>query len=193
MNNKFLQLRIELDQAITFGKDEEARTIAQKGLDAAHTQGLPGEVEYFTAQFFILKEDFQGAIRHLNQAIYFNPHDGAAFNDKALCLVELGNFDAALENFDKGILAEPDYATVHHNKGWLLNKLGHYTAALDCFYACLKLEPERAVTYENIGNAYRNLGMVDKAKEAYQKALRFLPFGCDEIAGQIIALLEDSV
>ena len=129
--DEFLQLRIELDRAITFGRDVEAFAIAQNGLAAAKAKNLPAEAEYFRAQFFILDEDFLAAITHLDKVIALNPHDGAAFNDKALCLAELGKLDEALSNFDQGILAEPDYACVYHNKGWLLNKLGRFQEAIN--------------------------------------------------------------
>ena len=189
--NEFLYLRIKLDHAITFGDDALALMIAQRGLDLGTQKNLPAEIEYFRAQFFILEEDFTTAIVHLNKAIDINPKDGAAFNDKALCLVELGQLDNALENFNKGILVEPDYASVYHNKGWLLNKLGLYSDAVECFLKTLELEPKRAVTYENLGDAYLNLRLVDDAKKAYNRALEFLPSDCQGIKEQIEDLLSD--
>ena len=189
--DRFLRLRIDLDRAITFGRHEVALKIAQQGLDLAQEKNLSGEVEYFRAQFFILEEDFPAAMIHLDEAIKFNSHDGAAFNDKALCLTELGSLDEALKNFDQGILAEPDYATIYHNKGWLLNKLGRYHEAIRCFEKTLALEPKRAVTYENLGDSYSNLGDKDKARQAYQSALEYLPDDCEEIKGQLEKLIKE--
>jgi Flp pilus assembly protein TadD len=189
--DEFLQLRIELDRAITFGRDVEALAIAQNGLAAAKAKNLPAEAEYFRAQFFILDEDFLAAITHLNKAVELNPHDGAAFNDKALCLAELGKLDEALSNFDQGILAEPDYATIYHNKGWLLNKLGRFHEAIECFNKALELEPERPVTYENLGDVYLNLGLKNNARQAYQNALKCLPDDCETIKEQLEKLIRE--
>jgi Flp pilus assembly protein TadD len=190
--DEFLQLRIELDRAITFGRDIEAFAIAQNGLAAAKAKNIPAEAEYFRAQFFILDEDFFAAIAHLDKAIALNPCDGAAFNDKALCLIELGKFDEALSNFDQGILAEPDYASVYHNKGWFLNKLGRFHEAIECFNKTLELEPERAVTYENLGDVYLNLGLKDNARQAYQNALKCLPDDCEGIKAQLEKLIKEA-
>ena len=187
----FLHLRIELDRAITFGRIGQAFKIARAGLELAKEKDLPGEIEYFRAQFFILEEDFLAAITHLNKAVELNPHDGAAFNDKALCLTELGKFDEALSNFDQGILAEPDYATVYHNKGWLLNKLGRFREAIECFNKTLELEPERPVTYENLGDVYLNLGLKNNARQAYQNALKCLPDDCEAIKEQLEKLIKE--
>ncbi len=187
--NEFLRLRIELDRAITYGMIDQARVLAEEGGVKAQAAGSAGEIAYFTAQGYIIREDFSGALPYLEEAIRHNPHDGAAFNDKALCLSELGKIDAALDYFDLGISVEPDYATIYHNKGWLLNKTGHADEAVIYFERALSLEPDRAVTYENLGDAYRNLGQADSARAAYQKALAFLPAGCEEIKAQLEKLV----
>jgi tetratricopeptide (TPR) repeat protein len=186
-------LRIKLDEAITYGDSLAAENIAVRALKEAQLKKLAGEIEYFKGQLAILNEDYQSAIKHFDLAIGFNPLDGASFNDRALCMVELGEIDAAFKYFDQGIEVEPDFATIHHNKGWLLNKLGSFSAAIDCFKTALELDNKRSVTYENMGNAYLNLGEYKKALQAYRKALVYLKKGHSHIRKQIeseIRLLE---
>jgi tetratricopeptide (TPR) repeat protein len=185
-NENFLKLRIELDNAITYGSKKRAIEIARQGLVLARTQQVPGEVEYFLAQRHIVKEKFASAIEHLDKAIKLNPRDGAAYNDRALCMVELGIIDEALRYFDKGIEVEPDYATVYHNKGWLLNHIGRHTEAISCFRTALELDPVRAVTYDNLADAQHNLGNYTAALASYRKVLELLAPGCcREIRAQI--------
>ncbi|MEW6075451.1 MAG: tetratricopeptide repeat protein [Candidatus Omnitrophota bacterium] len=187
------ELRLRLDDAITYGTIDEATELAREGLFEAQKKGLKGEIEYFKGQIMILKEDFESAIAHFDAAIRYNPSDGAAYNDRALSMVELGIIDEALRYFDKGIEVEPDYATIYHNKGWLLNNIGQHTEAIGCFKKALALDPDRPVTYDNLADALSNLGDFQGALVSYKKVLTLLGPGRleglrEEISKQIHAL-----
>jgi len=182
----FPKLRRKLDNAITYTDFETARQLAQEGLSSAQSQELLGEIMYFKAQREIINENYEEAINCLDLAIKYNPCDGAAYNDRALCIIELGgNERQSLADFDKGIKVEPDYATVYHNKGWYLNKLRHHQEAILYFEKTLELEPDRAVTYENLADTYLNLGAKQKAITAFRKALQCLKPCYTEIKDQI--------
>jgi len=182
-----LELRLRLDEAITYGTKKKAMAIARQGLQEAQEKSLPGEIQYFKGQIEILNGNFTAAIERFDAAIKYNPHDGAAYNDRALCMVELGIIDQAFAYFDKGIEVEPDYATIYHNKGWLLNNVGRYTEAISCFRKTLRLEPNRAVTYDNMADALLNLGDYQGSLQAYRKVLDLLkPGSCKEIQEEII-------
>ncbi len=171
-------LRIKLDEAITYGTKKEAFLLAKEGLIEAKKRGLSGEAAYFKGQVEILKKRYVSAIEYFDAAIKYNPKDGAAYNDRALCMVELGIIDEAFSYFDKGIRVEPDYATIYHNKGWLLNNIGRYREAIACFRKALALEPDRPVTYDNLADALYNLVDYKGALEAYKKVLELLKPGC---------------
>ncbi len=191
MKVNFSKLRRQLDDAITYADFSAAILLAQDGLQAAEHQENLGEMMYFKAQREIIAENYHNALKFLDSAIKFNPFDGAAFNDRALCMIELGITDAqALANFDRGIEVEPDYATIYHNKGWYLNKLGRHKEAIEYFEKTLGLEPARAVTYENLADAYLHLGSTNKAVEAFQKALKYLKPDYTDIRQQIEAKIE---
>jgi len=188
-----LKLRRGLDQAITYGTKKEALSLARQGLKRAEEKDLPGEIAYFKGQLEILKENFSSAIDYFDAAIKYNLHDGAAYNDRALCMVELGIIDEAFYYFDKGIAVEPDYATIYHNKGWLLNNIGRHKEAIELFKKALALDPKRPVTYDNLADALLNLGDYRGALAAYRKVLRLLKRGCcrqirKEVTSQIRSL-----
>ncbi|MCA9400029.1 MAG: tetratricopeptide repeat protein [Candidatus Omnitrophica bacterium] len=191
MNKRFSDLRRELDEAITYADFEVAYEVAERGLDLAHRAEDIGEIKYFAAQFAIIEEDYLKAIEMLDDAIKYNPHDGAAYNDRALCMVDLGMFEEAIKYFNLGIIAEPDFATIYHNKGWLLNKLGQYDDALKCFETALELEPKRAVTYENMGDVYLNLNQKSQAICSFQKALKVLDPVYEDIKEELELRLAD--
>ena len=192
-NSPFVKLRADLDTAITYGTKKKSLEIVRQGLALAKAKKLPAEREYFQAQRFIVRNECAGAIAHLDKAIALNPRDGAAYNDRALCMVELGIIDKALPYFDKGIEVEPDYATIRHNKGWLLNHIGRHTEAIACFRKALELEPDRAVTYDNLADAQLSLDDLRGALESYRMVLKLLlPGSCrglrQEIGRQIRVL-----
>ncbi len=186
----FTQLRRRVDEAITFDDQVQARRWIAEGLRLAQQKECPGELLYFRAQEAIVAGHFMDAIDLLEKALVFNTLDGAAYNDIALCMVELGQIEGVLGVFDKGIAVEPDYATIHHNKGWLLNKLGRPTEALVCFRQALALEPERVVTWENMANAYEEQGRIPEALDACRKALAFLHEPDGAIRQQLEAEIE---
>lgn len=172
------ELRAALDEAITYGTKVEAFRLAKKGLKEAQNKALRAEFEYFKGQIELLKENYVTAIEHFDAAIKFNPKDGAAYNDRALCMVELGIIDEAFSYFDRGIEVEPDYATIYHNKGWLLNNTGRHSESIQYFKKALSLEPCRAVTYDNLADALFNLSEYQGALNAYRKVLELLKPGC---------------
>lgn len=172
--SELTKIRLKLDDAITYSTSKSALKIAQQGLSLAQRKGSPGEIEYFRGQIEILSENYATAIEHFDAAIKYNPYDGAAYNDRALCMVELGIIDGAFYYFDKGIEVEPDFATIHHNKGWLLNNIGRHSEAVKCFRRALSLDLDRAVTYDNLADALYNLFDYSGALEAYKKVLILL-------------------
>lgn len=179
------ELRRLLDDAMTYADYDLAWQLAEQGLGIARDGEVLGEIMYFRAQMAILRDDYATAMEHLDGAIRYNPKDGAAYNDRALCMVELGEVKGAMDYFDRGIAVEPDYATIYHNKGWLLNRVGRSREAIPYFEKALALEPDRAVTYENLANAYERLGRTGEAMAAYRKALRFLRASSPGIKSQI--------
>ncbi len=192
-NGYLIALRLKLDEAITYGTHKEAVALAKEGLSQAQAGNLAGEREYFKGQLELLAENFASAIEHFDAAINNNPADGAAYNDRALCMVELGVIDGAFYYFDKGIEVEPDYATVYHNKGWLLNNIGRHQEAIGYFKKALELEPGRAVTYDNLADALFNLCDYQGAQEAYRKVLQLLKPGCCREIRKQVALQIKSI
>jgi tetratricopeptide (TPR) repeat protein len=189
--DKILKIRLDLDQAITYGDNNKAKQLAKMGLNIAKDKELLGEAEYFKGQIEIINENYSKAMEHFDKAIKHNPKDGASYNDRALCMVELGIIDDAFKYFDKGIEVEPDFATIYHNKGWLLNKIGRHKEAIDYFYKALELDKDRAVTYENLADAYLQISDYKSAREAFNKALDVLKPQYKDIKEDLLLKIKD--
>ncbi len=176
-NGYYTELRLKLDYVFTYKSKKEAMAVARACLKEVTKANIPSEIVYFKGQVEIIKGNLVSAIEFMDEAIKLNPKDGAAYNDRALAMIEIGILDGPLQYFDKGIEVEPDFATIHHNKGWFLNNLGRHTEAIKCLNTALELEPDRAVTYDNLADAYFNLGDYKKSLEAYKKVLELLKPG----------------
>lgn len=187
---EFSRLRRLVDEAITFDDLPLARRLAGQGVGLAQKKELPGELFYFQAQMAVMDENFDQAERLLFQALSFNPKDGAAYNDIALCRIERGILTGIEEIFDAGIAVEYDYATIHHNKGWFLHKTGHHETALQSFRQALAFDADRAVTWENMADAYESLGRIPEALAAYKRALSCVREPFQHVRKQIIGEIE---
>ncbi len=164
-------LRKELDREITFFNFKKARKIVEKGLRTSLEQRDDFFLNYFLAQEEILDDNFVGAIKYLNRALKIRPDDGCSYNDKGLCLAELGDKKTALNCFNQGLSKDPDCAPLYHNKGWLLNFLDQNRQAILCFSKALELDPGRPEALYSIADSYLKLREPKRAKKYFQQAL----------------------
>jgi len=168
------KIRKLLDEALTYERYDEGRDLARRGLKLARTKEVLYEIEYFRGEIALIEESFQEAIEHFDRAIRFNPKDSESYNDKALCLAELGLDEEAIKWFDRAIEIDPRYATLYHNKGWVLNETGRHEEAIRCFRKALELDPESVVANASIADSLVKLGDYEASSNFYQKALELL-------------------
>ncbi len=160
-----------LDRQITYFHFEQAKKKAAKCIKAARKANDYFYLFYFTAQKFIIQEEFEKALRYLNLCLKLNPGDGYSYNDKAVCLAELGKYSRALAAFDEGIRKSQNRASLYHNKGWLLNTLGKYRQSIIYFEKALELENGRVEANFSLGDSHWHLGDKVRAKKYFLRAL----------------------
>jgi len=163
--------RAALDREITFFHFEKAKRKIAKCIKEASALNDIFFLSYFTAQKFIIRNDFEKAIRYLNICIKLRPHDGCSYNDKALCFAELGKYTQALAVFDRGIVVSRDCVSLYHNKGWLLNTLGKFKQSVIYFKKALELDCGRVEAIFSLGDSYSKMGDIPKAKKYFALAL----------------------
>ena len=155
MKIDFEKEREIVDREITFFYFSRAARRIAKCIKWAKKNEDTFFLYYFLSQRLILKENFLPAINYLNKAIKLKGSDGCAYNDKALCLADLGRHKEALECFNEGIRKDTSRPSLYHNKGWLLNLLGKHRQAIVCFNKALELEnlrPEALYSLAGIGD-----------------------------------------
>jgi tetratricopeptide (TPR) repeat protein len=180
-----------LDRQITFFHFKRAKRKIEKCIKWAKKIKDNFFLNYFLAQRYILKEDFSKAIVYFNCALKIKPNDGCTYNDKALCLAELGNYQEALECFNEGIRKDKDCASLYHNKGWLLNFLGRYKEAILCFKKSLELEKKRVESLYSLADTYLHLHDKEKAKKYFKKTLKLIKGKSSFIFKETLKRLKD--
>lgn len=167
-----------LDREITFfhfGRAKKKIAMCLKEADKTNNTFFR---YYFLAQFAILKENFRTAIRYLDYAIEIRNNDGCAYNDKALCLADLGEYTKSLVCFDEGIKKDKGCVSLYHNKGWLLNSLGRYRESLLCFKKALELDEDRPEALFSLADTCHHLGDIDSAGRYFKKSLSLIKGRC---------------
>lgn len=163
--------RKKLDREITFFHLKKAKERIFRCLEFAKEKKDDFFFFYFLAQYFIIVEDFKKALDYLNIALNIRKNDPCTYNDKAICLAELGKYKEALDCFNEGILKNRDYPLLYHNKGWLLNLLNRHKEAILCFKKALEIEPDLPEALWSLADSYLKLKDKINAKKYLKKAL----------------------
>jgi len=164
--------RAILDREITFFHFARAKKRITKCITLAKKANDRFFLYYFLAQNEIVHGHFRLAIYYIDKAIGLKNSDGCLYNDRAICLAELGKYKLALEWFDRGIARDHDCASLYHNKGWLLNVLGRHQRAIVCFHKALELQSQRPESWYSLADSLLELGYVKPAIKAFRKALQ---------------------
>ena len=127
---------------------------------------------YFLGQREVLAAHFQAAIRYFDLAIALRPKDGCTYNDKALCLAEIGKLEKALACFNEGIKRDSDCASLYQNKGWLLHLMKRYKPAILCFNKALELDHNRPEALFSLADTYQCLADNTRARHYFKAALK---------------------
>ncbi len=161
-----------IDREITYFHFKKAKNRVVKCISAAKQRNDKFFLNYFFAQDEILRDNFRLAIHYLDKAIRLRPKDGCSYNDRALCLAELGKCDLALEWFNKGIRVDRNCVPLYHNKGWLLNSMARHHEAVVCFHKALEMDEARPESLYSLGDSYLALGQKARAYTYFNKALK---------------------
>ena len=183
--------RKTLDREITFFHFKKAASRITRCIRRAKETNNKFFLNYFLAQKFILKEDFNKAIEYFNRALKIRPNDGCTYNDKAICLAELGKYSRSLDCFNAGLRKDPNCVVLYHNKGWLLNSTGKHGQAIVCFRKALELDPDRVESIYSLADSYFWLGKAALARKYFRQALIRLKGKCRYMYKQAEKRLND--
>ena len=110
-----------------------------------------------------------------DKAILLNPKFADAYNNKAVVLKEIGEFEEALILCEKAIELNSSFADAYNVKGAILLIQNKFVESVIAFNKAIEINPKFYKAYSNLANALRAQGELEKSIYAYKKALIINP------------------
>ena len=127
------------------------------------------EIKLLFGITLLRSENYQEAIRVLNEAIKIQPDIHLANHALGSALFMIEDYQGALSSFNREIEINPKYPDSYCDKGYALNELGSYQEAFRAASLAIKLDPIYADSYNVIA---ASLNQLDRYDEAMKNALR---------------------
>ncbi|RYC17625.1 GNAT family N-acetyltransferase [Ciceribacter ferrooxidans] len=99
------------------------------------------------------KGDFDGAIRHIDEAIAVLPGSAPAHFCRGNILVRQGRFGEALESYERAVALDGNHAPAFNNRGTLLYRMGRREEAIDSYRRALAIDPGFVSAADNLERA----------------------------------------
>jgi tetratricopeptide (TPR) repeat protein len=173
----FFALGSLVGRAFFWKSTQEIRIDQQLGFYKAKVEAEPKSPEnrVILGYTYILKGEYEEALKHLQVAVAINPRYAAAYHNMGLAYKAQKNYDKALEAFAKALKISPrDYKSLMQT-GIINNEKGNYKAAAAALQKAYKEKPGSSDIIYQIGISAEKLGNKARAIELYKDALRYDP------------------
>lgn len=120
-------------------------------------------------------KDFLSAIKLAQDAINLQPNNYIGYNDLAIALKSLGNYDLAIKNYEKALKINPKAFQVYNNLGLLYKKINKFNNAVLNFKNCLNLNPNYSEAHTNLATVYYEKKFYKLAKFHFNTAINLNP------------------
>ncbi len=120
---------------------------------------------------FEFLEDFDGAIRYLNEYLERHPYCEVAWHQLGKQYFTKKMYPEALASYDFAIISDDTFIGAYFEKGKVLEKMGRFEKAIENYETTLKLEDPTSHAYLRIGRCYEKLGNDEMAKYHYYKTV----------------------
>ena len=121
------------------------------------------------------KGDFNGTIRLCNEAIRLNPTYNFSYNNRALALMGLEQYEQAIEDFGMSIQLHPACFNAYNNRGNIYRHFKQYDKAIDDHNNAIRIKPVSEDSYIHRGLDYYFSGEYEKALQDFNKAIALNP------------------
>ncbi len=123
----------------------------------------------------VASEDFEGAVKVLEQMLEFHSNDEKIYKNLAYCYQKLEKFDLALDAYTKVINLESGSAETYNNMGVLLKNQRQLDNAIDAYKKAVSINPDFAEAFNNLANAFKQKGKLKEAIKSYTNAIESKP------------------
>ncbi|MBC2839200.1 lipopolysaccharide assembly protein LapB [Robiginitalea sp. SC105] len=122
---------------------------------------------YNVVYCFEFLEDFEGAIRYLNDYLETRPYCQVAWHQLGKQYYAMEMFKESLAAFDFAIISDDSFLGAYFEKGRVLEKLGRYQEAIENYTVTTEMDDPTSHAYLRIGRCHEKLGMDQKARDYY--------------------------
>lgn len=140
-------------------------------LSACAASGLRSE----QGRAFYDSGNYLSATDAFSDEIRLHPRSAAAWNNRAVARVRLGDLNGAVRDYNRAIELAPTDAELYFNRGNGLVAAGHYPEAIVDYDRAIQLAPSYARAIFNRGTAYSLARQPDAARRDWQAAIQLEP------------------
>ena len=138
--------------------------LALSACAASAPRAADGRVFYDSGNYLAATDAFSDDIR-------LHPRSAAAWNNRAVARVRLGDLNGAVRDYNRAIELSPTDGEIYFNRGNALVAAGQYREAIVDFDRAVYLVPSYARATFNRGTAYALAGQADAARRDWQAAV----------------------
>lgn len=100
-----------------------------------------GYIDRMRGNEFYAQGELQCALECYDRAIETYPADPAAYSNRALVNLKLGNHDAVIADTDKALRCDENFVKAYYRRGKAYMEKGQYELAMEDFEQCVVREP----------------------------------------------------
>jgi tetratricopeptide (TPR) repeat protein len=126
--------------------------------------GHEGQVMYNAGNYLAAADAFTDEIRE-------HPRSAAAWNNRAVARVRLGDLDGAMRDYNRAVTLETGDPELYFNRGNALVAAGQYSHAIMDYDRAIELNPTYSRALFNRGAAYALAGQPEPARRDWQAAV----------------------
>jgi regulator of sirC expression with transglutaminase-like and TPR domain len=147
--------------------------LALTGLGLAGCLIAPPAAEQ--GRIFYDSGNYLSAADAYTEDIRLHPRSAAAWNNRAVARVRLGDLNGAIRDYNRAVELAPDDAEISFNRGNALVAAGQYREAILDYDRAITLMPTYARAIFNRGTAYSLAGQPDAARRDWLAAIALEP------------------
>jgi len=121
--------------------------------------------------------NYEEAIRCFDRAIEIDPNLAYVWNDRGLCLKEMGKFDDAQKSFERALELSPreeefvyDYGEILETIGIMRRETKIFEKAILAFELVTDINPNNANAWNHLGVCIKEIGHDEESRQAFERA-----------------------
>lgn len=137
---------------------------------------MKGEQHYKSGQDKANKNEWKAAIESFSRAIEAEPDNPFYYNERAVCYLNIDQYDLSLFDMNKSVEIAPKYAYFYTSRGFLKARMRDMQGCVADYEKSLELDPKNEITYNNLGLALEQMGNMKRAQRVFAEGNKILGY-----------------